>query len=355
MNEVACSECGKAAPIQSLYDLNGKTYCAECVQRASENAKRSGQPSAYLPLINKSICARCNQYIASDSPAMQIGKMRFCATCGPKIKDWAYPQWLKLSLVGLLLLLVVALVHGRKYFHAGRELYRGERLVGEGRNAEALPHLQDALRIAPGSDKAALLAAKAALLIGDAASAQQALRGHNDGYFEDASKPEFQEVNALWKRATDALEKASQAAKLEDQDGKQVEAASLMHQAASLYPEMPALAKAAIAYDEGVAFAKKDYDGFVAIASEEWSKYPGADTAGALASALACKYAVTGDDSIRQKAEQMLAKAHEMAQKDPDEQKNMEEYYPRIRYRLDSRQIITKQQYDRRFRSAKKD
>lgn len=353
MSQVACSECGTAVPVQSLYDLNGKAYCASCVQSAAEAARRAGQPSNYVPLINKSICARCNAYIPSDAAATQIGNARFCATCGPQVKDWQYPQWLKLGLVGLLLLLVVALVHGRKYFHAGRELYVGERLVEQGRHAEGLPHLQEALRIAPASDKAALLAAKAALLIGDVGSAQKAFQGHNNGYFENADSPEFQEANALWKRATDALEKAEQAAKLENQEGKEVEAARLMHEAASLYPQMRNLQTAAQAYDAGVAFAKKDYDGFVAISAKLWKDEPVAGSAAGLASALACKYAVTGDTSIRQQSEEMLAKAQQLAQGNPEDQKDLAEYLPRIRYRLDSREIITKQEYDRRFRSAK--
>ena len=109
----------------------------------------------------------------------------------------------------------------------------GEHLVKQGRYTSALPHLQETLRIAPASDKAALLAAKAALLSGDVASANQALQGHNGGRFENAEKPEFKEVDNLWNRATSALMKAQRGEKLEEQDGKEIEAAQLMHEAAS--------------------------------------------------------------------------------------------------------------------------
>src|SRR5260370_2294612 len=209
--------------------MNGITYCEACVQKASQEANQRGQLSSYVPLINKSICARCNTYIGSSSDAVQIGNLRFCAACGPLIKDWDYPQWLKVSLAALLLLLVVALAHGRKYFHAGREMYVGERLVKQGRYTQALPHLKETLLTAPQSDKAALLAAKAALLIGDVDSADKALHGHNGGYFEDAHKPEVQEANKLWTRRTGDLEKAGQASKLAQHDGKEIEAAHPMH------------------------------------------------------------------------------------------------------------------------------
>jgi hypothetical protein len=306
-----------------------------------------------MPLINKSICARCNTYIGSSTDAVQIGSLRFCAACGPLIKDWDYPQWLKMSLAALLLLLVVALAHGRKYFHAGREMYIGERLVTKGRYAEALPHLQETLRIAPASDKAVLLAAKAALLSGDVASAAKALQGHNGGYFEDANKPEFREVDSLWKRASGALEKADQANKLEQQDGKEMEAARLMHEAATMYPELPGLAFAAESFEEGVAFVRKDYDAFLAIAQKQWKEHAIAQTAAALASALACKFAITGDSSYRQQSEEMLEKARQLAQGNAESLKVLDEFEERNRYRLESRQIISKAEYDRRFRSGK--
>jgi hypothetical protein len=352
MSESTCTHCGQTFSIRSLYDLNGASYCTSCVQDAARQAKGRGQPSAYVPLINKSICARCNTYIGSAPDAVQIGALRFCSTCGPLIKDWDYPQWLKFSLAALLLLLVAALAHGRKYFHAGREMYVGERLVAKRQYTQALPHLQETLRIAPNSDKAVLLTAKAALLSGDVDTADKALQAHSGGHFDDANNADFKEVESLWNRATGALTKAEQAAKLEEEEGKEIEAARLMHEAAAAYPELPGLATAAEYYDSGAAFARKDYDTFVAITRKQWSEHPSAAMAAALASSLACKFAVTGDASYRQQSEEMLAKAQQMAQGDAQALKSLEEYLPRIRYRLDTRQIITKKEYDRRFRSA---
>ncbi|GAC1621952.1 MAG: hypothetical protein NVS9B13_14120 [Candidatus Acidiferrum sp.] len=306
-----------------------------------------------MPLINKSICARCNTYIGSSADAVQMGNIRLCATCELLIKDWDYPQWLKLSLATLLLLLVVSLLHGQKYFHAGREMYIGERLVEKGLYKDALPHLQETLQIAPNSDKAVLLAAKAALLSGDAGSAAKALQGHDGGHFDDASNPEFIEVNSLWNRASSALVKAEEAAKLEEQEGKEIEAERLMHEAASMYPELPALALAAESYEEGVAFSRKDYDAFLAIAQKQGEKQPMARTAASLSSALACKYAATGNISYRQRSEEMLEKARQLSQGNVESLRSLDEFAERNRYRLESRQIISRVEYDRRYRSGK--
>jgi thioredoxin-like negative regulator of GroEL len=135
-------------------------------------------------------------------------------------------MWLKLGLACVLALLVVALVNGRKYFHAGRSLYIGERLVDEGHFDQALPYLQETVRVAPGSDKAVLLAARAALMTGRVDIADKVLHGHNDGHFEDPGE-DFRTVNSLWDRANGAFEKADKAAKLAVQDGHAAEAARL--------------------------------------------------------------------------------------------------------------------------------
>src|SRR5260370_39431069 len=146
MSQAICSRCGQDFHIKSLFDLNGVTYCEACVQTASKEAREQGHPASYIPLINKSICARCNAYIGSSPDNAQIGTLRFCAACAPLVKDWDYPQWLKLSLAALLLLLASSLAHGRKYFQAVRELYIGELLVMSGRYYYAIITLQYTLR-----------------------------------------------------------------------------------------------------------------------------------------------------------------------------------------------------------------
>ncbi len=354
MSDTICSGCGTATPINSLYDLNDKAYCGACVKPAIEAAKAGGQPAFAYPLANKLICARCNTYLSEGAPFLQSKHLRFCEPCGAMVKDWKYPQWLRLSFVGLLVLLVVALAHGSKYFAAGKSLYVGERLVEERRYAEALPHLQKTLNIAPDSDKAALLTAKAALLSGKPEIADKALHGHNGGHFEDASKPEFQEVIGMWNRANKAFEEFEKAEKLQSEEGHEAEAAQLMHAAAADYPQFPNIALALNYYDGGVAFTKKEYDTFLSLAMKNWDLLQSAWTALSMVSALDCKYAVTGDTQYRDRSEEMMAKARQMAAGNKEMMDRLAEFEDRHKYRLETRKIITKDEYDRRFRNTKK-
>src|SRR6266849_991802 len=341
MRQGTCSQCGLKGPLRTYFQDGGKVYCEAC-------ASKIPRPAA---IIDPTVCARCHADNGNSEFSL-VGKLPFCAECQKQFYERPYPQWLKLSLAGLLMLLVVALVHGRKYFHAGREMYVGEKLVRQGRYGEAAPHLRQTVQIAPNSDKAVLLYAKASLLSGDPDSADAALHGHDEGRFEDS--PEFQDVNRIFGRAANAAKEANQAIEVAAQTGKAQEAARLMHHAAATYSEMPRLAEMALEIDEGEAFARKDYDKFLAITEKLEAEYPESPLYPAeVASALACKYAVTGDLAWRQKAQGMLEKSRQLSQGSPEATKSYEEYAERIRYRLDSREIIDKPEYDRRFRPAK--
>ena len=352
MRQATCCECGLTTTVRSFYSLNGKTYCEPCVWKAAKEAKEAGNPAEYAALQDHSICGRCGTYSGDSTDHQLIGKVPLCSTCASQVAAWPYPTWLKLSLAAMLALLVVALLHGRKYFHAGRTMYVGERLVAKGEYEKALPYLQETLQIAPGSDKAVLLTAKAGLLSGNPEVARKAIQGHSDGHFEDPGK-DFEEVQAIWGRAMRAFKEASEAAKLADQDGHAEEAAKMMHEAAALYPESKELAAAAEIYDAGAAYERKDYDGFLAIAQKQWQQYPTSYTAAAVSSALACKYAVSGNPEFKRQAEEMLETARMKAQGDADQEKGFAEYAERTHYRLETRQIISKQEYDRRFRANK--
>jgi hypothetical protein len=349
MRRATCSQCGVSGALQTYFAYHNQIYCQNCADLLKFDTVPGAKPVA---LIDPTICTRCGADNGDDEYP-RLGALPFCHNCHAYVEANPYPIWLKAGLAALLVLLVVALAHGRRYFSAGRQMYIGEKLVDEGKYSEAVPHLKLTVQIAPGSDKAVLLLAKAALLSGDPDTASEAVRGHGNGQGFDQDS-DVQEVESLFKRSKAAMDKANKAIELVQQSGKGTEAAALMHQAVTEYPEMKALKDLMLSFDAGAAYEKKDYDQFVAR-SEQYVKAepnsPGA--AGELASAYACKFAVTGDPAWKQKAEDLLEKSRQLSQS-PDDQKAFEEYAERTRYRLSSREIIDKVEYDRRFRAGTK-
>jgi Tetratricopeptide repeat len=354
MRQGTCQGCGLVAPIGSFYSINQNLYCEPCSWKEEREARERGETVQKTSIVDGSVCARCKASAADSGVAdfAVIKGVPLCPKCQQLTEDWPYPAWLKISLAALLVLLAVSLLHGRKYFHAGRLMYRGELLVEQGKFAEAIPLLREADDVAPDSDKASLLLARAALQVGDMKDAHKALTAHDGGRYEVT--PEFSEVNSLWKRAVGALEKAEKASQLASQDGHAEEAASLMQQAAREYPELPDLALAVPYYLGGAAFERKDYDGYLQSAQALWRQNPQSTNAAAnLAGALSCKYAATGEPAYRAQAEEMIEKARNLARGNKAAEAAFQEYSERLRYRLDSREVISKTEYDRRFRQGK--
>lgn len=94
-----------------------------------------------------------------------------------------------------------------------------------------------------------------------------------------------------------------------------------------------------------VAFDRRDFDAFLHNTLEMEKRRP-ADRAAVtfVASAYSCKWAVTGDDQWKQKAEAQLAKAEQLP---PD--KSAERMVRRIRHRFQTKTILTDAEYDQIF------
>ena len=345
-----CEQCGLTDSAGSFKSVNGKLCCGRCAQQLAEQAQEKKQNLEIARVIDPTICSQCR----ADNGYQEfrlIGNMPFCPRCEAALYERPFPPWLRLGLAGLLALLGFALVHGAPFFKAGRSLAIGERLVAYRRYSEAIPPLHTTLAIAPDCEKCVLLLGKAELLTGKFEEANKLLTSHNGGNYKKGEL--FDEVARINARTVKAMEKANQARKLYDQK-KWEEAARSMHEAAALYPELPDLADAIGAYDAAVAFEQKDYDRFLDIAEKGWEGHSqSSGYVGMLASALACKYAVTGDPAYRKRSDEMLDRGRRLEDSSPQAKESEKEFEERIRYRLQSRRIIDTDEYNRRFRQKK--
>lgn len=348
MRQAPCKACGTPVALSSAFAVDGQIYCEKCADHLVADMPKEQRAGRVGRVIDPTICAVCSQdYGSAELPT--VGALPVCPMCREKVYNRPYPGWLKASLAGLVVLLFVALGYSGPYFRAGKALVIGERLVAARKFSQALPYLTEALKTAPQSEEAIELAAKAYLLTGDPKRGYDLLQTRQ----KYEITPLFNEVKGLLARVDQAFGKAEAAQKAAN-EGKTAEGAKLMREAANMYPEAPQLQYAANSMEAGVAFEKQDYDTFLALAEKQYKSNPDvAITAAGLASALACKYAVTGDLEFRKSAEEYLEKSRQLAEKDPAQKEAYNEYAERIRYRLDTRVIIDKPEYDRRFRAGK--
>ena len=345
MRKGTCRACEKSLALNSLYRVNDSIYCETCGdQELARLAANKELRREVTRLQDPTICTQC-AHDNGNSELTKVSNTPFCPPCHEKLYTTEFPGWLKAGLVALAALFVFALYHGRPYFAAEAELVRGERLNDAHKYAEAVPHLEAAFAVAPASQHSVLALGKALYLSGNFPRAGKILEAH--GSFDTSA--EFSEVQAISDRVSLALDEANKAG--EAYQGKQYdEAVKHMQVAAAQYPEYPSFLQELESIRVGAAFDRKDYDEFVRLSEAQYKRDPrSAEANSMLASAVACKYAASGDASYRQKAEDLLKAADEFS-KTAEERKSFEEYAPRIRYRLDSRVIIDRDEYNRRFR-----
>ena len=96
----------------------------------------------------------------------------------------------------------------------------------------------------------------------------------------------------------------------------------------------------------GVAFDQKDYDEFMKLAAT-WSIAAPNDPIriAQLASAYACKYAVSGDEKMKAESLKYLEDAKTLSTGGPE----VDEYEQRILHRLATREVIDHKEFKRRF------
>jgi hypothetical protein len=95
----------------------------------------------------------------------------------------------------------------------------------------------------------------------------------------------------------------------------------------------------------GAAFDEKNYDRFLALAlAQEKAAPDNPIIAASIASAYACKYADTGISEFRDKANGYLKKATDLAGSE-----GIGDYEMRILYRLYSKEILTNEEYTKKF------
>ena len=263
------------------------------------------EPSADSPGTEDrpaNVCFRCGTDYGSVA-LPRIAGLPACDACARILRNRPFPDWIKISFGALLLLAVLAFIYNQRFFLAHLEMRRGFRELKSG-NVERAVALFDAA-----SDRV----------------------------------PDEPELRAL-ARYFRALMLAGQE--------RSAEAIPLLKEALAIKPGEPAFETALLQAEAGAAYERKDYDRFLEVEQMVAKKQPD-DPISALgvASAHACKYAATGDEAAKDLAESEIESASKMNGAEGPE---FAEYLDRIRYRLETREIISRNEYVRRFPNGRR-
>jgi len=299
MKQVACSECQQMAPMGETLLVQQQHVCSSCVEGVLAQATAKGLTSDdVFRASDPTICTQC-KVDNGDEELPRVAGMPVCTTCEDRFRNRPYPMWLKGAFVALLALAIFSFSWNWRFMAATRELHQMQRALAK----------QDFERAADLADRASRHVPEIPEFAGFAA-------------FNHGLDALAKDQSVL---AVDYLKKAKQS----PNSG-----------------QLPQIELFLLQAEARAAFDVKQYDEFLAKSKAIAGRTPGDATSVAMvASAYACKYAVTGKEEFRGEALKNLDRASKMAGKNPD----AADYRERILHRLDTREIITRQEFQRRF------
>jgi tetratricopeptide (TPR) repeat protein len=270
-----------------------RILCADCYEKLTKTQETIASEFSYQ--VDPTVCGRCGLDNGSN-PLPTLATLPMCQQCTDYLRNRPFPTWIKTSFAGLIIFVVLAAVWNMRFFLAWEDTKVAFKLMGQdmGQAAERMRTARN--RVPENSDL-------------------QALSGFFDG------------VVYL-------------------QQGKSKEAFASFQQCKHKLPDTFGVDILILQASAGVAFDTKDYDGFVVVAKEMTAKKPDDHFSYAmLASAYACKYAVTSDMAFHEQAMAALDRAKAMSGGNP----SFREYKQRILHRLSTREILTPQEFYRKF------
>ena len=297
MRHSVCEACGQSHPTSEMFTVFGRSLCETCGDQFLANRTGEVPRGAVTGQVDPTVCSRCKADVLERELPLLAGAP-VCDSCQHELRHRPFPAWVKLSFAGLLGLAALSFLVNLRFFLGYVEMRR-------------------AVRAHHGGD----IAVAAALM---SAAAQHVPEAQ---YLKD--------VAAFYR----GLELLSQ--------DKAAEAVPLLRQGMARVPPegRREIEVVLLQAEAGAAFDAKDYDTFLAKQEEILRRQPGdAMALAGVASAHACKYATTGEASHKEQALRYLEQA---TQREPGAE--AAEYRQRILHRLETREIITRAEFHRRF------
>ncbi len=294
MKTLTCQSCGQEHPMRDLFEISERTMCKTCRMDLMRSNPQF-TPDMFRQCVDPTLCVNCGAD-NGDSPHDLLVQLPTCSKCLDFFRNRPFPAWIKISFAVLAVLVIFSMVWNWRFFKGHFELKAAFQSIVQGNLEECVSQITAAAGHVPESPAIRELSM----------------------YFQGL-------LNMKQEKWQDALNCFR----------------SCQHIPRDFnLPLMIAKAEA------GLAFDQKDYDRFLQAAETMAREQPGEAVAQAqIASALACRYAVTGDENIRRQAESKLDEAKTLGL-DPIKSSHYEE---RIRHRLETREIIDAKEFSRRF------
>jgi hypothetical protein len=296
MRKQDCKHCGQGFGLNQLYSVFDEVLCQSCAdKRLKDVPRKEVTPKTVYAMHDPTVCARCKADNGLDAYDLFL-EVPICTPCRNHMKHYPFPLWIKAACVVIAVMVGFTIHMNLRFFKARIFLTQSMRL------------------------------------------------GFVDNQWEQASQgmeqvvtliPESPDLKVLWHYTAGINELQS------DHSQKAVDHLEQCNNLPEDYHVKTLLLDA----QSGVVFNKKDYPEFLRISQQRQKLYPNDPMILAqVSSAYACIYAAEGRDEDKQKSLDTLRHAEQLYGNSIPE--GFTEYKERILYRLETRQILTKKEYD---------
>ena len=297
MKKIDCQNCdSKEVPLNETLKIEGSIYCSNCFNSHFPDKDVLSNKSVVREL-DPSVCFSCNTDFGNMA-LKQIAQHPICEECEAALNNKIFPTWVKAFFVGILAIVVMAFFWNWKFYEAYNNIKK----------------------------------ANASFQVGDYPNASALMQSASE------KVPEVEDLKTIadYFKGIDLLA----------QD-KNAEALVAFDACKNKIPPDYNIHQLIIQAKIGVAFDNKDYQGFLAAAKENLGldSTSSAISLTAIASAYACIYVDKGQEEAKQHTLEYLQKAKE---KDSTS-KEMADYYNKVEYRLETRNIISSKEFDKQF------
>ncbi len=303
---VECPKCGTGGQVDGakIPESGVHLRCSHCNERFFFRKNTPG--TTRLPVetppeetTSKTDPETCESCGGSNGgvPFRKLAGANLCYRCETFFRYRPFPSWIKISFAALLALVVASLIMNARFIQAYREMGQAVDLLASGDFKQS------------------------SVLLASAA-------GHVP---EDSSL----RVMAVY---TEGLQLLS--------EDKNDQALKNLKYCENRLPVSYHVDLLILRAEMGAAFDSKDYDRFLAAAKSLAAKSPDDPLSqAALSSAYACKFAQTGDEELEKQSLECLQKARAKSKNDAA----LKDYEQRILHRLQSREVISGDEFKRRF------
>ncbi len=299
MRKGNCDKCGQSFGLNELVSVFDETLCDRCAEdRLKNTAEDRITGETVYRLTDPTICSRCG----ADGGQQEYGVLLeapVCDSCREHMQKYPFPLWIKAACLGLIVLVVFTISWNWRFFRARILMERGTRAgFLEGRFAEGAEQIQTAAGLVPESDDLATLYNFMSGVVEMRAKNNEKVLGH---FGQCSGLPPDYGVDSM-----------------------------------------------IIQCRIGLAFDNKDYGEFLKLALQIQESSPGHPRSVAqVSSAYACLYAANGNEIDKEKAMEFLVRAEKLSESTPDPE--FDEYKTRILYRIETREVITREEYYNRM------